>query len=159
MTILGSACTNTYQLYPNSIVDTTSYSSNYKCTFPTEIHKVIWDNSNKFQRHFPFQWHLVTLVYDLASQYRFYSNTQFFSIYHISIHCTGVKQLWNYSLSDSTEYGSSKMGTNNKTFMLMHALQGNNKDLLVQVTPLILTLNKMLVTLKSILMKPLELCL
>lgn len=48
--------------------------------------------------------------------------------------------------------------------MLMHVLHGN-KDLLVEVTPLrpiktfILTQNKMFVSLKSILMKPLELCL
>lgn len=45
--------------------------------------------------------------------------------------------------------------------MLMHALYGDNKDLFVRVTPkpktFVLTLNKMLVILKHILMKPLKL--
>lgn len=48
--------------------------------------------------------------------------------------------------------------------MLMHALHGNNKALLVKATPLrpktfVLTLNKMFVSLKYILIKSLELCL
>lgn len=46
--------------------------------------------------------------------------------------------------------------------MLINALHGNYKDLLLEVTPLspkilVLTLNKMFVSLKSILMKPLDL--
>lgn len=108
-----------YLLYSNSIVDTTSCSSNYEgrqCTFLTEIFKVIWDNANKFQRGFPFWWHLVNFtcpIHNILS----HSTVEFFSIW-----C-------------SKEYGSSKMGTN-KTFMLMHGLHGNNKDLLVEVTPL-----------------------
>lgn len=46
--------------------------------------------------------------------------------------------------------------------MLIHVLHGNNKDLLVEVTALspkilVLTVNKMFVSLKSILIKPLDL--
>jgi len=58
--------------------------------------------------------------------------------------------------------GPTKMETNSKLLMVMHALYGNNKDLFVGVTPskpktFVLTLNKMFVILKYLPMKSLKL--
>ena len=130
-------------------------------TLPTEI----WDNATKFEREFQSWWQLVNFTYNPTNSKATafvlsISNASVYTLYPII--ALGLNHNGTVLLPLEHRVWAQQKKKRGKLLILLHVLCGNNRDLFVKVIlsrpkTFVLTQNKMFVTLKYTLMKPLKL--